>query len=198
MFVNLRGVRESGRGVQRADVCVHRHDARTHRHRHRAAPARPHARRRDSPRAPRTCVRDRRRQFLAGFAFTFLLLRAFSGGCVAMTGTEAISNGVGAFKAPASRNAAMTLAWMATILGVFFLGISFLAQHLAVLPSTAETVLSQFGHRVFGTGSCTTRCSTRPSRSWCSPRIHRSPISRALGSILANRRYLPRQLVRAR
>src|SRR5580692_12825889 len=87
-----------------------------------------------------------------GFAFTFLMLRAFAGGCVAMTGTEAISNGVGAFKAPASRNAAMTLTWMATILGVFFLGNSFLAQHLHVQPSTTETVLSQIGHSVFGNG----------------------------------------------
>src|SRR5215467_15143438 len=68
-----------------------------------------------------------------GFAFTFLILRAFAEGCVAMTGTEAISNGVGAFKRPSSPNAATTLAWMATILGVFFLGISFLTQHMRIL-----------------------------------------------------------------
>ena len=129
-----------------------------------------------------------------GFAFTFLMLRAFSGGCVAMTGTEAISNGVGAFKAPASRNAAMTLTWMATILGVFFLGNSFLAQHLHVQPSTTETVLSQLGHSVFGTGfmyyalqySTFAVLVLAANTSFADfPR---------LGSILANQRYLPRQL----
>jgi amino acid transporter len=88
-----------------------------------------------------------------GFAFTFLILRAFAEGCVAMTGTEAISNGVGAFKRPSSRNAAMTLAWMATILAVFFLGTSVLARHFGVMPSATETVLSQLGRRVFGGGA---------------------------------------------
>ncbi len=88
-----------------------------------------------------------------GFALTFLILRAFAEGCVAMTGTEAISNGVGAFKRPSSHNAAMTLGWMATILGVFFLGTSVLARHFGVMPSATETVLSQLGRRVFGGGA---------------------------------------------
>jgi amino acid transporter len=87
-----------------------------------------------------------------GFAFTFLILRAFAEGCVAMTGTEAISNGVGAFKTPSSSNAAKTLTWMAAILAVFFLGISFLARHFGIMPSATETVLSQLGRRVFGDG----------------------------------------------
>jgi amino acid transporter len=87
-----------------------------------------------------------------GFAFTFLILRAFAEGCVAMTGTEAISNGVGAFKRPSSPNAATTLGWMATILAVFFLGTSVLARHFGVMPSATETVLSQLGRRVFGGG----------------------------------------------
>jgi len=78
----------------------------------------------------------------AGFAFVFLILRGFSEGCVAMTGTEAISNGVGAFKPPSSRNAAITLGWMAAILGVFFLSTSYLAQHYGVMPTAAETVTS--------------------------------------------------------
>ena len=129
-----------------------------------------------------------------GFAYTFLLLRAFSGGCVAMTGTEAISNGVGAFRAPASRNAAITLSWMAAILGVFFLGSSFLSQHLDILPVPGQTVLSQLGHRVFGNGAMyyTLQYSTfavlvlAANTSFADfPR---------LGSILANQRYLPRQL----
>jgi len=88
----------------------------------------------------------------AGLALGFLILRGFAEGCVAMTGTEAISNGVGAFKAPASRNAATTLGWMATILAVFFLGTSFLARHFAIMPTAAETVTSQLGRHIFGGG----------------------------------------------
>ena len=88
-----------------------------------------------------------------GFAFVFLILRAFAEGCVAMTGTEAISNGVGAFRTPSSRNAAITLGWMAAILATFFIGTSFLAQHYQVMPSGSETVLSQLGRHVLGGGT---------------------------------------------
>lgn len=86
------------------------------------------------------------------FALAFLVLRGFAEGCVAMTGTEAISNGVTAFRAPAAPNAAATLRWMVTILAVFFLGVSYLARHFAVMPTDAQTVLSQLGHHVFGNG----------------------------------------------
>ena len=89
---------------------------------------------------------------LSGIALIYLLLRGFAEGCVAMTGTEAISNGVLAFRAPASRNAATTLGWMVTILATFFLGVSFLAQHYQAMPTTQETVLSILGHHVFGGG----------------------------------------------
>lgn len=132
--------------------------------------------------------------FPAGFAFTFLMLRAFSGGCVAMTGTEAISNGVSAFKKPVSRNAAATLGWMAAILGVFFLGNSFLTQHLHILPRPEQTVLSQLGRHIFGNGvpylflqySTFAVLVLAANTSFADfPR---------LGSILANQRYLPRQL----
>jgi amino acid transporter len=88
-----------------------------------------------------------------GFALTFLILRGFAEGCVAMTGTEAISNGVGAFKNPSSKNAAITLSWMAAILAVFFLGTSVLARHYSVMPSATETVLSQLGRRILGGGA---------------------------------------------
>jgi len=91
--------------------------------------------------------------FPAGFALTYLLLRAFAEGCVAMTGTEAISNGVGAFKKPSAPNAAVTLGWMAAILATFFLGTSYLARHYGVMPSATETVLSQIGRHVFGGGA---------------------------------------------
>jgi amino acid transporter len=89
---------------------------------------------------------------ITGFALVYLMLRGFAEGCAAMTGTEAISNGVMAFKAPAQKNAAITLGWMVAILAAFFLGVSFLAQHYRVMPTTSETVLSILGHHVFGGG----------------------------------------------
>jgi amino acid transporter len=82
----------------------------------------------------------------------FVILRAFAQGCTAMTGTEAISNGVPAFKPPESGNARATLAWMGVLLGTMFLGLSFLAVQLGVLPADDETVISQIGRSVFGAG----------------------------------------------
>src|SRR5690606_24410234 len=80
----------------------------------------------------------------------FLVLRAFSSGSAAMTGIEAISNGVTAFKEPRSRNAAITLIWMTTLLVITFLGITFIAYQVHALPSETETVISQIGRTVFG------------------------------------------------
>jgi amino acid transporter len=80
----------------------------------------------------------------------FLVLRAFSSGCTALTGVEAISNGVPAFKPNESRNAAITMGWMAGILGVLFLGITVLAWALQVTPSEEETVVSQVARALFG------------------------------------------------
>ncbi len=82
----------------------------------------------------------------------FLLLSAFSQGCTAMTGTEAISNGVPAFKPPEAVNARTTLVWMGILLGTMFLGLSYLATHLGVLPAVEETVISQIGRTVFNGG----------------------------------------------
>jgi amino acid transporter len=82
----------------------------------------------------------------------FLILRAFSSGCTAMTGTEAISNGIPAFRPPESRNAAVTLGWMAVILGTFFIGLTVLADRLGILPLPEETVVSQIARRLHGTG----------------------------------------------
>jgi len=82
----------------------------------------------------------------------FLVLRAFSSGCTAMTGTEAISNGIPAFRSPESRNAAITLGVMALILGTLFVGITVLASALGILPAESETVVSQIARRLFGTG----------------------------------------------
>jgi amino acid transporter len=81
-----------------------------------------------------------------------LVLRAFSSGCTALTGVEAISNGIPAFKEPKSRNAATTLAVMSGILGVMFIGITVLAHQIGAMPSETETVISQLGRTVFGRG----------------------------------------------
>jgi amino acid transporter len=80
----------------------------------------------------------------------FILLRGFSSGAVALTGVEAISNGVPAFRRPESKNAATTLTWMAVILGTLFLGVSILAHHLEPYPSDKVTVFAQMGKQVFG------------------------------------------------
>ena len=88
---------------------------------------------------------------LMGASF-FLLMRAFSSGAVALSGVEAISNGIQAFRKPESRNAAITLTWVATILGVLFLGIALLAVRLRPTLSPNQTVLSIMGHAVFGNG----------------------------------------------
>jgi amino acid transporter len=85
----------------------------------------------------------------------FLLMRAFSSGAVALTGVEAISNGVPAFKKPESRNAATTLIAMAAILGTFFMGISILADHIkptVLEPGSPDyvTLLSTMGEYVYG------------------------------------------------
>ncbi|BCM93810.1 hypothetical protein IAD21_05701 [Abditibacteriota bacterium] len=85
----------------------------------------------------------------------FLLLHAFSSGCTALTGVEAISNGVQAFRDPAPKNASKTMVWMAVLLGGLFIGVSILASRAGTIPPNAqgyeETVLSQLGRVVFGT-----------------------------------------------
>jgi amino acid transporter len=83
----------------------------------------------------------------------FLLLRAFSSGCTALTGIEAISNGITAFEKPRSKNAATTLVWMSGILITLFLGITLLAHQIEAQPSHVETVISQIVRTVFGEGS---------------------------------------------
>src|SRR5712692_4653925 len=79
----------------------------------------------------------------------FLLLGAFSNGCVALTGIEAISNGIPAFKQPESRNAATTLTWMAALLVTMFIGTSVMAYLYQVHPHENETVISQFARIIF-------------------------------------------------
>jgi amino acid transporter len=79
----------------------------------------------------------------------WLVLRAFSAGAVAMTGTEAVSNGVPVFQPPESKNAAKTLTFMAILLGTFYLGLSYLAVRMGLVPGS-ETIISQTALSVFG------------------------------------------------
>ena len=79
----------------------------------------------------------------------FLLLHAFSSGTAALTGVEAISNGITAFREPRSRNAGITLIWMACILGTLFLGITYLSGAIAAVPSEEETVISQLARTIY-------------------------------------------------
>jgi amino acid transporter len=80
----------------------------------------------------------------------FLILRAFSSGAAALTGIEAIADGVPSFKPPEARNAAVTLVWMACILSTFFIGTTILATQLDVVPAEDRTVVSQIAEAVFG------------------------------------------------
>ena len=80
----------------------------------------------------------------------FFLLKAFSSGCSALTGVEAISNAIPNFKAPAAKNAATTLVMMGAILAVLFTGITFLAYWYGIAPKHNETVVSQIASDIFG------------------------------------------------
>ncbi len=82
----------------------------------------------------------------------FLILKGFSSGAVALTGVEAISDGVPAFRKPEAKNASTTLMIMAGILGTLFIGTAVLAHHLHPYPSHDETVFSQMGRAVYGEG----------------------------------------------
>jgi amino acid transporter len=123
----------------------------------------------------------------------FALMRAFSSGAVALTGIEAISNAVPAFKRPESKNAAITLAWMAFILGAFFFGISLLAHRLGPTLSEDETILSILGTAVFGRGALYVilQASTAAILTLAANTAFTGfPL---LGSIIAQDGYLPRQ-----
>lgn len=88
-----------------------------------------------------------------GFAYGWILLRAFAAGTTALTGIEAISDGVQAFKPPESKNAAQTMVTMAMMAMSLFIGISFLATHLKLVPLETESILSQLTRAVAGDGA---------------------------------------------
>lgn len=125
----------------------------------------------------------------------FLILGAFSNGCSALTGVEAISNGVPAFKQPEARNASATLVIMAVLLAVMFLGTSIMAYLYGIHPKASETVISQFGRIIF-TGAfgwfyyvvqITTALILILAANTSFADFPR------LGSLLARDRFLPRQ-----
>lgn len=83
----------------------------------------------------------------------FLILKAFANGCTAMTGVEAVSNGVQAFKRPSAENANKTLVAMALILGSLFLGVTVLSRHYGFVPHEDNTIPAQLGAEAFGDGT---------------------------------------------
>jgi amino acid transporter len=143
---------------------------------------------------------------IAGFAFAFLMVRTFSSGCAALTGVEAISNGVPAFKKPKSKNAATTLLMLGLLAIMMLVGIVTMARltHLQLLDPTSpqmpggyhqKTVPAQLAHAVFGGFSpafiLVIATTTLILALAANTAFNGFPV---LGSILAQDRYLPRQL----
>ncbi|MGI2902932.1 APC family permease [Tolypothrix sp. VBCCA 56010] len=83
----------------------------------------------------------------------FFILRAFAAGCTALTGVEAISDGVLAFKEPEWKNARLTLLWLGFILGIMFVGITYLSHIYHIVPEEGQTAVSLLGRQIFGTGA---------------------------------------------
>jgi amino acid transporter len=126
----------------------------------------------------------------------FLLLTAFSNGCTAMTGVEAVSNGVPAFRPPEAKNAAATMLMMAVLAITMFLGITLLAEAYHIIPSEQETVVSQLARGVFGERGLpyyAMQASTMLILVLAANTAY-ADFPR-LASILARDRYLPRQLM---
>jgi amino acid transporter len=124
----------------------------------------------------------------------FLILKGFSSGAVALTGVEAISNGVPAFRRPESKNAANTLVLMAGILGTLFFGVSLLASHVHPYPSEEQTVLAQMGILVFGNGAVFFVLQIATAMILVLAANTAYADFPRLSSIIASDRYLPRQL----
>jgi amino acid transporter len=124
----------------------------------------------------------------------FLILRAFASGCTALTGIEAISNGIPAFQKPEADNAGKTLIAMAALLATMFLGITFLARSLGVVPVEDQTVVSQIGRQVFGRGLLYLALQAATALILVLAANTSFADFPRLSAILARARYLPRQL----
>ncbi len=125
---------------------------------------------------------------------TWLFLRAFASGCTALTGVEAISNGVQAFKQPVSKNASQTLFIMAGILGTMFLGVTVLSHSFGIAPKEGKTVLSQINEAVFGRGPLYFVIQTATMLILILAANTSFADFPRLSSILAKDRFAPRQL----
>ncbi|OFZ56058.1 MAG: amino acid permease [Bdellovibrionales bacterium RIFOXYC1_FULL_54_43] len=124
----------------------------------------------------------------------FLILRAFSSGCAALTGIEAISNGISLFRAPSTRNAKITMAWMAGILGSFFLGVTLLAHVYGIMPHHGETAISNLARTVFGGTAMYYVMQVATAMILILAANTSYAGFPRLASLLAKDRYLPRQL----
>ena len=130
---------------------------------------------------------------LTGFALVWLLMRAFAAGCTALTGVEAISNGIPAFKKPESKNAAVTLTWMAVIMTVLILGTGFLAYKINAHPLPDETLVSVMTRHTFGTGGFYYFVQAATAAILVLAANTSFADFPRLASLLAADRYLPRQ-----
>jgi amino acid transporter len=125
----------------------------------------------------------------------FLILHAFANGTSALTGVEAISNGITAFKEPRTRNAGLTLVWMASILGSLFLGIGFLARQIEALPSEQETVISQLARTAYGSQGILYLCTIAATTVVLIMAMNTSFADfPRLSAVMASDGFLPRQL----
>ena len=127
-------------------------------------------------------------------ATVFLLLHAFASGCAALTGIEAVANGVTIFRPPVSRNAAAVLYILAALLTMLFLGITVLTYLYGIAPSDSETMLSQLGRSIFGRGIVyfVIQAATMAILVLAANTSY-ADFPR-LGSVMARDRFLPRQL----
>jgi amino acid transporter len=123
----------------------------------------------------------------------FLILKAFSSGCAALTGVEAISNGVPAFQPPESKNARTTLTAMAVILGFLFLGVTFITSRYGFVAGEHETIVSQLGRTVFGKNAVYYLYQAATALVlFLAANTSYADFPR-LSAILANDRFMPRQ-----
>lgn len=130
----------------------------------------------------------------AGIFPVFIILKAFASGCATLTGIEAVSNGVRAFKEPEAKNAGITLVWMAVTLAVLTIGIAYFSNYYGILPNPDETVVSQLARTVFSKGIFYYSIQFATMLVLVLAANTSFADFPRLSSIMANDRYLPRQL----
>ena len=131
---------------------------------------------------------------LTGGGLLWLLMRAFAAGCTALTGVEAISNGIPAFKPPESKNAATTLTFMALVMAVLILGTGFLAYKINAHPLPDETLISAMARHTFGGGVIYYILQAATAAILVLAANTSFADFPRLASLLAADRFLPRQL----